>query len=98
MINSCLVGNFAFSGGGHIGLVAKHPSQERRPGFDPCFFHGGFSRLSHDGDLNIGPQVVTLPGAWCYRVSAGTGWPSISILWLGEIASLMSSFCLCLSM
>ena len=38
--------------------------------------------------------VATLPGAWCYRVSAGTGWPSVSILWLGETESLVCNFCL----
>ena len=30
-------------------------------------------------------QKATLPGAWRYRVIAGTGWPGVSILWLGEI-------------
>ena len=29
--------------------------------------------------------MATLPGAWHYRVSAGTGWPGVSILWLGEV-------------
>ena len=27
--------------------------------------------------------VTTLPGAWRYKVSAGTGWPDVSILELG---------------
>ena len=31
-------------------------------------------------DLKIGTPVATLPGAWRYRVSAGTGWPGVSIL------------------
>ena len=39
-----------------------------------------FSWLSHTCDLQIGTPVATLPGAWRYRVSAGTGWPSVSIL------------------
>ena len=34
-----------------------------------------------------------LPGAWHYRLSTGTGWPSITILWLGEMRSLICSFC-----
>ena len=34
----------------------------------------------------------TLPGAWRYRVSAGTGWPSVSILWLGEMESWICNF------
>ena len=28
-----------------------------------------------------------VPGAWSCRVSSGTGWPSVSILWPGEIES-----------
>ena len=36
--------------------------------------------------------MATLPGAWHYRVSAGTGWPGVSILWLGEMESLIGSF------
>ena len=43
----------------------------------------------HTSDLTIGTSVATLPGAWHYRVSAGTGWLGVSILWLGEIASLI---------
>ena len=62
------------------------------PGFDSCCRSGSFSRLSHTTDLNIGSPVATLPGAWCYRVSAGTGQPCVSILWLGEMASLICSF------
>ena len=36
--------------------------------------------------------MATLPGTWRYRVSAGTGRPNVSILWLGEIESLICSF------
>ena len=39
-----------------------------------------FSRSSHTSDLRIDTPVATLPGAWRYRVSAGTGWPGVSIL------------------
>ena len=38
--------------------------------------------------------MATLPGAWRYIVSAWTGWPVISILWLGEMDSLVCDFCL----
>ena len=31
-----------------------------------------FSGSSHTRDLKIGTPVATLPGAWHYRVSAGT--------------------------
>ena len=51
-----------------------------------------FFGLSHTSDLKIGTQVATLPGAWYYRVSAGTGRPSVSILWLGEVESLICNF------
>ena len=38
-----------------------------------------FSELSHFSDKNL-TLLATLSGAWRYRVSAGTGWPSVSIL------------------
>ena len=38
-----------------------------------------FSGSSHTSDFKIGTPVVTLPGAWRYRVSAGTGLPDVSI-------------------
>ena len=39
-----------------------------------------FSGSSHTSDLKIGTPVATLPGAWRYRVSSGTGQPGVSIL------------------
>ena len=36
----------------------------------------------------------TLPSAWRYIISVGTGWPGVSILWLGEMESLICNFCL----
>ena len=56
----------------------------------------GFSRLIHTSKLykkKIDTPVATLPGDWYYRVCAGTGWPSVSIMWPGEIASLICNFC-----
>ena len=38
--------------------------------------------------------MAILPGAWRYRVSAGTGRPGVSILWLGEVESLICNFSL----
>ena len=32
-----------------------------------------FSGSNHTSDLKIGTPVATLPGAWRYRVSTGTG-------------------------
>ena len=43
---------------------------------------GIFSGLSHTSNLTIGTPVATLPGAWRYRVSTGTGRPGVSILGL----------------
>ena len=37
--------------------------------------------------LKIGTPAATLPGARGYKVSAGTGWPGVSILQLGEVES-----------
>ena len=33
--------------------------------------------------------MATLPGAWRYRLSAGTGRPGVNILWLDEMESLV---------
>ena len=49
------------------------------PRFESCL-QRDFSGSSHTSDFKIGAPVATLPGAWHYRVSAGTGRPSISIL------------------
>ena len=43
-------------------------------------------------DLEIEAPVATLPGAWHYRLSAGIGWPSVSILWLGETEIVIYNF------
>ena len=51
-----------------------------------------FPGSSHTSDLKIGTPVATLPGAWRYGVSAGTGWPSVIILWLGEMESWIYNF------
>ena len=49
--------------------------------FSSCLqVYGIFSGSSHTSDLQIGTPVATLPGAWRYRVSAGTGRPGVSIL------------------
>ena len=57
-------------------------SRAEDPGFE--------SRLRRDF-LGSGP-VATLPGAWCYRVNAGTGRPGVRILWLSEVESLICNF------
>ena len=50
------------------------------PEFDSRLSHEDFSGSSHTSDFKIGTPVATLPGAWRYRVSTGTGWPGVSIL------------------
>ena len=44
----------------------------------------GSSRTS---GLKIGTPVAILSFTWQYRVSAETGWPSVGVLWLGEMES-----------
>ena len=62
---------------------------------DPWFeshLRWDFSGSSHTSDFKISTPVATLPGAWRYRGSAGTGWPGDGILWLGEVESLICNF------
>ena len=61
-----------------------------RPGFDSRFLCRSFSKSNHTSDF-ITP-VATLPGAWRYRVSTGTGWTGVSILEMGDIARLLCNF------
>ena len=63
-----------------LALWLRRPPRERKiPGSNPdCA--GLFQGSSHTSDLKIGTAVAALPGAWRYRVSAGTGWPGVSIL------------------
>ena len=82
-------------GDGHGGLVNSgkvSTSSMGDPGITPCF-----PWSSHSNDLKIGTLVLTLPGAWCHRVSGWNGLPGVSVLWLGELASLIFSFCLTLA-
>ena len=63
-----------------VGLVVRRPPRERKiPGSNPACA-GIFSGSSQTSDFKIGTPVATLPGAWRYRVSAGTGGPGVSIL------------------
>ena len=55
-----------------IGLaVTASALRAEDPGFESRL-HQYLSGLSHTSDLKIGTPVATLPGAWHYRVSAGT--------------------------
>ena len=62
------------------GLVVKVSTSEGEdPGFESRW-RQDFSESIHTSDLKIGTPATTLPGAWHYRVSAGTGRPSVCIL------------------
>ena len=63
-----------------------------RPRFDSCFRCASLYRSSHTRDFIINTPVAALPGTWHYRVSAGTGWPGVSVLCLGEMESLICNF------
>ena len=75
-----------------VGLVAKaSTSRAEDPGFESRL-RWDFPGSSHASDLKIGTSVATLPGPLCYRVNAGTGWPGVSILLLGEMESFVCNF------
>ena len=75
-----------------VGLVVRRPPRERKIPGSNVACAGIFPGSNHTSDLKIGTPVATLPGAWCYRVSAGTGWPVVSILCLGETENLVCNF------
>ena len=54
--------------------VRRPPRERKSPGSNPACA-GIFPGSSHTSDLKIGTPVVTLLGAWRYRVRAGTGRP-----------------------
>ena len=63
-----------------VGQVVKASApKEEGPEFESRL-RRDFSGSSHTSDLKLGTPVATLPGAWRYRVSAGTGRPGVSIL------------------
>ena len=49
------------------------------------------SKYTDTGPTSPGADPIS-PGAWHYSVSAGTGRPGVSILWLGEVESSICSF------
>ena len=73
--------------------IGPSDMESGRPGFEPRFPHEAFSWSSHTSDLLCAPAAA-LSCAWLYKGGNGTGGPSVNVLWLGEIASLICSFCL----
>ena len=64
----------------HLSLVVKASAPKAEgPEFESRL-RRDFSRSNRTSDFKIGTPVATLPLAWCYRVSARTGWPGVSIL------------------
>ena len=62
------------------GLVVKaSASRAEGPGFESRL-RRDFSGSSRTSDSKTGTPVPSLPGAWRYRVSTGTGRPGVSIL------------------
>ena len=75
-----------------VGLVVKESaSRAEDPGFQSRLRRDFFGSC-HTSDLKMVTPVATLPGHWRDRVSAGTGRPSVSILWLGEAESFICNF------
>ena len=63
-----------------VGPVVKAiTSRVEDPGFE-LRLRRDFSGSSHTSDFEIGTPVTSVLGAWCYRISAGTGWCGVSTL------------------
>ena len=60
-------------------MVKASASGAEDPGFESRL-RREFSGSSHTSDLQFSTAGAALPGAWHYRVSAGTGRPGVSIL------------------
>ena len=58
--------------------VKASASKAEDPGFESRF-RWDFPGSNHTSDFKIGTPVATLPGAWRYRISVGTGRPGVSI-------------------
>ena len=61
-------------------MVKASASRGEDPRFESRLRRDFFPGSSHTSDLKIGTPVATLPGAWRYRVSAGTGRPGVGVL------------------
>ena len=68
-------------------MVKASDSGVEDPGFESRLWQV-FLGSSHTSDLKTGTPVATLH----YRVSAGTGRPGVSTLWLSEVDSLICNF------
>ena len=48
-----------------------------------------YAGSSHTSDFTAGTLPAALPDAWRYGVCARTDWPGVSLLWCGQIATLI---------
>ena len=72
-----------------VGLLVKaSASGVADPGFE-SHLRLDFSESCPKSDLKIDTPLATLPGAWHYRFSTGTGRSSVSIVRLGGVESLI---------
>ena len=71
-------------------MVKASALRAEDPRFKSHLWQDFFSGSNHTSDSKIGTPEATLPGAWLYRVSAGTGRPGVSIM--GEMESLVCNF------
>ena len=81
--NHCCCGNVRVSSAARhrpIGLVVKTSASRAEDLEFDSHLRWDFSRSCHTSDLKLSTPVATLPGAWRYRVSAGTGRPVVSIV------------------
>ena len=60
-------------------VVKASASRAKDPEFE-SYLRRDYTRSSHTSDLKIATPVANLPGAWRFRVSAGTDWPCVSML------------------
>ena len=77
-------------------MIKASASTAEDPGFESRL-HRDFPELNLTIDFKIDTSVAILPGAWRYRVSAGTAQPGVSILRLGEMEGLVCNFYLCVA-
>ena len=76
-----------------VGLVVKaSPSRAEDAEFESRLHRDFFRGRVIPVTQKNGTPVATLPGAWRYRLRAGTGRPGVSILWLGEMESWIYNF------
>ena len=82
-LGSSLLWSFSPVGPDHLFGLVDMTSASRAADlrFDSRFLRWGFfSGSSHTSYFKISHLVATLPGAWSYRISDGTSWPSANIL------------------